>query len=384
MNSLIDVRAVLPAIRMPTLVIHRGTDYDVRVEEGRYIAERIRGARFVELPGADHFVGVDSDQILDVVEPFLAQCGAAAPAPPDDRVLVTLLYADVADAPTEVVRAELGRHRGREVERRGGGLLASFDGPARAVRCATAIAAAGVGARAGVHTGEVELVDGHMRGIALDVAVAIPPRPPRARCSCRRRSATWSPGPARVRRPRKPRPGRGAAPGCRRRGSSGGGAPGRARGGARGARARARPGAVGSRVDGAGRGRRGDRQDAAGERARGARPRGRVPGARRALPRSRRHRTSLPAVRRGAADAGARAPVRRGGGSQLGCSRSCSRCSTASPPTRGAGPGGPALGGQSTLDLVAFLAHNLGERRVLLVGTYRADEPARRSGSAGS
>ena len=173
MNSLIDVRALLPAIRVPTLVVHRGTDYDVRVEEGRYIAERIRGARFVELPGADHFVGVDSDQILDVVEPFLAQCGAAAPAPPDDRVLVTLLYADVADAPTEVVRAELGRHRGREVERRGGGLLASFDGPARAVRCATAIAAAGVGARAGVHTGEVELVDGHMRGIALDVAVAI-------------------------------------------------------------------------------------------------------------------------------------------------------------------------------------------------------------------
>ena len=81
MNSLIDVRALLPAIRVPTLVVHRGTDYDVRVEEGRYIAERIRGARFVELPGADHFVGVDPDQILDVVEPFLAECGAAAPAP---------------------------------------------------------------------------------------------------------------------------------------------------------------------------------------------------------------------------------------------------------------------------------------------------------------
>ena len=73
MNSLIDVRALLPAIRVPTLVVHRGTDYDVRVEEGRYIAERIRGARFVELPGADHFVGVDPDQILDVVEPFLAE-----------------------------------------------------------------------------------------------------------------------------------------------------------------------------------------------------------------------------------------------------------------------------------------------------------------------
>jgi DNA-binding SARP family transcriptional activator/pimeloyl-ACP methyl ester carboxylesterase len=77
MNSVIDVRALLPTIRVPTLVVHRGTDYDVRVEEGRYIAERIAGARFVELPGADHFVGVDPDQILDVVEPFLAECGVA-------------------------------------------------------------------------------------------------------------------------------------------------------------------------------------------------------------------------------------------------------------------------------------------------------------------
>ena len=99
MNSLIDVRALLPAIGVPTLVVHRGTDFDVRVEEGRYIAERIPGARFVELPGADHFVGVDPDQILDVVEPFLAELGAAAGSRGDDRVLVTLVYADVADAP---------------------------------------------------------------------------------------------------------------------------------------------------------------------------------------------------------------------------------------------------------------------------------------------
>ena len=96
MNSLIDVRALLPAIRVPTLVLHRGTDFDVRVEEGRYIAERIPGARFAELPGADHFVGVDPDQVLDVIEPFVAECGAARARGADDRVLVTLVASDVA------------------------------------------------------------------------------------------------------------------------------------------------------------------------------------------------------------------------------------------------------------------------------------------------
>jgi pimeloyl-ACP methyl ester carboxylesterase len=81
MNSLIDVRALLPTTHVPTLVVHRGTDYDVKVEEGRYVAERIPGARLVELPGADHFIAVDADQILDAVEPFLAECGAARPPP---------------------------------------------------------------------------------------------------------------------------------------------------------------------------------------------------------------------------------------------------------------------------------------------------------------
>ena len=125
MNSLIDVRALLPAIRVPTLVVHRGTDFDVSVEEGRYIAERIRGARFVELPGADHFVGVDPDQILDVVEPFLAECGAAGRAPAgrscagDARL--RRRRGRAAGAGEEIVRAELARHRGREVERRAAG-----------------------------------------------------------------------------------------------------------------------------------------------------------------------------------------------------------------------------------------------------------------------
>ena len=177
MNSLIDVRALLPAIRVPTLVVHRGTDYDVRVEEGRYIAERVPAARFVELPGADHFVGVDPDQILDVVEPFLAECDAT-PSPADhDRVLVTLVAAEIVGAatfPDHRHKDELARYRGRELEGGRDRILASFDGPARAVRYATAITdaagALGIGVRTGVHTGEVEIVDGRARGPAVDIA----------------------------------------------------------------------------------------------------------------------------------------------------------------------------------------------------------------------
>src|SRR5262249_24973091 len=134
MNSLIDVRALLPAVRVPTLVVHRGTDYDVRVEEGRYVAERIRGARFVELSGADHFVGVDADQILDAVEPFLVDCGAARlPAHEGNRALVTLLATEGAQRHDEAVRVELARFRGRAVVGAGDRALATFDGPARAV-----------------------------------------------------------------------------------------------------------------------------------------------------------------------------------------------------------------------------------------------------------
>jgi hypothetical protein len=177
MNSLIDVRALLPAIRVPTLVVHRGTDYDVRPEEGRYIAERIPGARFVELPGADHFVGVEPDQILDVVEPFVAECGTARSPAPDDRVLVTLVATELAESaafPERGHEEALARYHGRELERAGDRMLASFDGPTRAVRYAVAITAAahahGIDVRTGVHTGEVEIADGRVRGVALNVA----------------------------------------------------------------------------------------------------------------------------------------------------------------------------------------------------------------------
>jgi DNA-binding SARP family transcriptional activator/pimeloyl-ACP methyl ester carboxylesterase len=175
MNSLIDVRALLPAIRVPTLVVHRGTDFDVRVEEGRYIAERIAGARFVELGGADHFVGVAPDEILDVVEPFLGECAGAPAIPADDRVLLTVVAVEIEPG-HELVRAELVRHRGREIASAADAIVAGFDGPARAVRCAAAIASAaravGVPARAGVHTGEVEIAGGGVRGFAVDVAAA--------------------------------------------------------------------------------------------------------------------------------------------------------------------------------------------------------------------
>ena len=192
MNSRIDVRAVLAAIRVPTLVVNRGTDFDVRVEEGRYIAERIAGARFVELPGADHFVAIDADQILDAVEPFLAECGAAPLPVHWDRALVTLLiteivgstkaaaergdraWLDLVERHHEVVRGELARFRGHELEASGDGTLATFDGPARAVRCATAVVRAlrplGLDARAGVHTGEVEVQGDRVRGVAVQIA----------------------------------------------------------------------------------------------------------------------------------------------------------------------------------------------------------------------
>jgi DNA-binding SARP family transcriptional activator/pimeloyl-ACP methyl ester carboxylesterase len=194
MNSRIDIRALLAAIRVPTLVVNRGTDFDVRVEEGRYIAERIAGARFVELPGADHFVAIDADQILDVVEPFLAEC--AAPLPADrDRALVTLLITEIVDSAktpaergdrtwldlverhNEVVRGELARFRGHELDASGDGTLATFDGPARAVRCATAVVRAlrplGLDVRAGVHTGEVEVQGDRIRGVAVQIAEGV-------------------------------------------------------------------------------------------------------------------------------------------------------------------------------------------------------------------
>jgi class 3 adenylate cyclase len=186
MNSEIDVRHVLPTIRVPTLVLHRTGDLDSRVDEGRYIAARIPGARFVELPGIDHVPWLDADQVVDEIEEFLT---GVRPAPEPDRVLATVLFTDIVSSTeraTELgdrrwaellerhraaVRRELERFRGREVDSAGDGFLATFDGPARAIRCATAVCESvrglGLELRAGLHTGECELTGGKVTGIAV-------------------------------------------------------------------------------------------------------------------------------------------------------------------------------------------------------------------------
>jgi class 3 adenylate cyclase len=193
MNSKVDVRELLFSVQCPTLVLHRTGDRDSRVDEGRYIAGRIPGARFVELAGEDHSPAVDADQILDETEEFLT---GARPAPASDRVLATILFTDLV-ASTERARAlgdaawadllskhnhaiqqQLTRFAGEEIDTAGDGVLAVFDGPARAIRCALAIRDAlrplGLEVRAGVHTGEVERKAGDKpRGIAVHVGARI-------------------------------------------------------------------------------------------------------------------------------------------------------------------------------------------------------------------
>ena len=193
MNTDFDVRVILPTIRVPTLLIYRTDDADVHVEEGRYIAERIPGARFVELPGGDHVMWAgDSAAILDEIEEFLT---GVRRGPEPDRVLATVLFTDVVGS-TELatrlgdrawrdllarhhaaVRRELDRWRGREVDTAGDGFLATFDGPARAIRCAVAavesVRGLGMQIRAGVHTGEVEVANGDLRGIAVHIGARV-------------------------------------------------------------------------------------------------------------------------------------------------------------------------------------------------------------------
>jgi pimeloyl-ACP methyl ester carboxylesterase/DNA-binding winged helix-turn-helix (wHTH) protein len=193
MNAEIDVRQVLPSIRVPTLVIHRTDDQCLKVEEGRYVAERIPGARYVELPGRDHlpFVG-DQDSILDEVEEFLT--GVRHTMEPD-RVLATVLFTQIVHSQEHAerlgrerwealldrlrghVRKEIEWFRGREIDMIGDRPLAIFDGPARAIRCATAISEyasrLGVSMRAGLHTGECDMVDGKVGGIAAEIGAQV-------------------------------------------------------------------------------------------------------------------------------------------------------------------------------------------------------------------
>ncbi len=182
MNAEIDVRHVLPAVRVPTLVLHRTEDRCFSVEEGRYIASQIPGATFAELPGADHlpFVG-DQDALLDEVERFLGQATSDVD---DGRVLATLMHvvvgssSEVESAPFEAhMRRDIQRFRGRVMSGDVHALTAAFDGPARAIRCASALAAVasqfGCEVRVGLHTGECATTGAQLTGPALDVARAL-------------------------------------------------------------------------------------------------------------------------------------------------------------------------------------------------------------------
>jgi pimeloyl-ACP methyl ester carboxylesterase len=188
-----DLRGVLSAIRVPTLVLHRAGNRFIGAEHGRALAAAIAGARFAEIPGEDHLFHVgESEAMLAEVEEFLT---GVRPAPESDRVLATVLFTDVVgstqhaarlgdrawrallDAHHRATRRELERWRGREIELAGDGLLASFDGPARAIRCACALAdaarALGIEIRAGLHTGEVELAGAALRGIAVHIGARV-------------------------------------------------------------------------------------------------------------------------------------------------------------------------------------------------------------------
>jgi pimeloyl-ACP methyl ester carboxylesterase len=182
MNAEVDVRHVLPSIRVPVLVIHRAGDRCLKVEEGRYVASLIPGAKYVELPGDDHlpFVG-DKDAIVDEIEEFLT--GARHTLVPE-RVLATILFVQFDGRKTHGddllkrfqahIKKEISWFRGREIDGANEGPLATFDGPARAIRCACAITEyatrLGIEVRAGLHTGECDLLqEDRVGGVTVEI-----------------------------------------------------------------------------------------------------------------------------------------------------------------------------------------------------------------------
>jgi class 3 adenylate cyclase len=185
-----DVRDVLPSIRVPTLVMHRAEDTFIKVDHSRHIASKIPGARYVELEGEENMFSLgDVEALIGEVEEFLT--GTRHEREPD-RMLATVLFTDICDSTRRAAemgdrgwrfllerhdalfRQALERHRGREVKRTGDGFLATFDGPARAIRCAASVAEAmgslGLQVRAGLHTGELEVMDGDLGGLAVHIA----------------------------------------------------------------------------------------------------------------------------------------------------------------------------------------------------------------------
>lgn len=193
LNIEIDVRPVLPAVGVPTLVMHRRDEMFVHVEHGRYIAERIPDARYVELPGVDHLPWIgDADAVLTEIEAFLT---GTRPHSERDRVLATVMFVDIVESTRQaaamgdrawkkvldefhsVAREQLDGFGGTEISTTGDGFLATFDGPARALRCSRAlresIGALGLDIRVGVHTGECERVGSEVRGIAVHIGARV-------------------------------------------------------------------------------------------------------------------------------------------------------------------------------------------------------------------
>jgi class 3 adenylate cyclase len=193
MNSEIDIRGVLPAIHVPTLIMHRTGDGRVNVSAGRHLAKHIAGARYIELPGKDHlFCAGDSQRIIDEIEEFLTGSRSHFEM---ERALATVMFTDIVGSTERAsllgdrnwrhllethhtcVRRELARFRGKEIKTLGDGFLATFDGPARGVRCAEAIRDSvrglGLDVRSGLHTGEIEILPNDVGGIAVHVAARV-------------------------------------------------------------------------------------------------------------------------------------------------------------------------------------------------------------------
>jgi pimeloyl-ACP methyl ester carboxylesterase len=188
----VDIRGILSTVHVPTLLLHRTDDRMANIEASRYMADRIPGARFVELPGADELPYFGQDQLLDELEEFFT---GVRPAVEPDRVLATVLFTDIVgstvraaelgdrrwrellDTHHTLVRRELARFNGREVDTAGDGFFATFDGPARAVRCAMgaieAIRSIGLEIRAGVHTGEVQVAGDDVSGIGVHLGARV-------------------------------------------------------------------------------------------------------------------------------------------------------------------------------------------------------------------
>jgi len=178
MNTPIDVRNVLPVIAVPTLVMHRTGDRDAKVAEGHYISEKIPGAKFVEFSGEDHLVWVgDQESVLEEIERFIA---AVQPAPEAERILTTVLTMQIADesqsldSVSGLLLRETEKYRGEELDYQSGSYIATFDGPARAMICASvlcdALSRQGLKIRAGLHTGECEIIGGKPSGFALKLS----------------------------------------------------------------------------------------------------------------------------------------------------------------------------------------------------------------------